>query len=102
MEALAAGKLIATHIGTAPELSQEGVNELLVNSAEPTCPEVAMGLALADLDPLGHEARETFEGIGSWNHLALDTESVYSDGRAHRQHKLGSRWLRHGRRSFTA
>lgn len=79
MEALAAGRpIVATPIGMAPEVLNDGVNGYLVESTQPASLGSALSRALQECERLGEGARRTFEQIGGWSRVAADLEDVYT------------------------
>jgi glycosyltransferase involved in cell wall biosynthesis len=78
LEALASGRpVVATQVGMASSVIEEGVNGSLLESSDPAMIAAAMDAVLALTDSLGEGAFRSSSIIGDWARAAEEYESVY-------------------------
>ena len=78
MEALAMGRpVVASHVGMAPDLIEDGINGYLLKSSSPDSIATAVHSAIVNTEQLGDGARNTFESVGDWHRVAQQLEMVY-------------------------
>lgn len=91
IEALAAGRpIVASFVGMAPDLINDGENGFLVDPTDSAALAAALDSAISDTDRLGLGARQTFETLGDWGRAAGQLEAVYLEAIGHRKEVMSS------------
>jgi len=85
-EAMASGRgVISTPVGMAPDIVKNGYNGFLVPEANPEALATAIHEAIAHVETLGTNARQTFERVGDWSRVASQLQRVYEMARTKRR-----------------